>query len=175
MVQSNEFKGATLADAVRKATAAYDRTDEAKSYCEQLRNRFEAKKQEQDRILDEALDLKREIERLERQAIREKLTAIAGYLAAGASSLRALDRLFSRLRRLDLGKDKASDLSSIVTGVTSAIVGAISDLAAADTMSEVRGLKRELDRLLANFNRTADDMLDLMESFDRAHCRFQGS
>ena len=102
MVQSNEFKGANLAEAVRGATAAYDRKMsiiERKDICRDLAMRLSDFRREAGR----AEDLQRDAEALAQSARREANEALIGAAVAVAGAFgtaaRTL-RMFQSLRTL---------------------------------------------------------------------------
>lgn len=78
MVKQNEFRGATLAEAVSKATAAYREaeTQNSNSYCRSLLVRFDRKKQDSDRIHDRIVDIQREVDNLKSTARQARLAAV---------------------------------------------------------------------------------------------------
>lgn len=172
MVQSNEFKGATLADAVRNATAAYDRKThyQEKSYCRDLRSDYDAKKQEMDRIWDRIVDLQREVDGLKRQAAAAQLTALVSAAAVAARALANAKRIAGFLRRLRLDGRTLNGLQRNAPDGATALLSAATALAGQSALSEVRELEQEITRLKARYDQIVDDMMGFAESFARANC-----
>ncbi len=171
MVKSNEFKGTDLAEAVRKATAAYDRKPiiEVKSFCRDLRLEYDSKKQELDRIHDRIVDLQREADGLKRQATAEQLASLATAAALTAKALGNAARIVKFLRsfRLD-GATLRSLQRNAPEGVTALTAAGIA-LAGQVALEQARELGRTIDQLKARYERIANDMMDVADSFTRGN------
>ncbi len=172
MVKSNEFNGASLADAVKQATAAYRRVDsyEAKSYCSDIRNRFDRKKLEADQIFDRIVDMQREVDRLENEARRAQLDVAIAALIALAGALGSAARAVQKLRRLQLDKFTKGELLNLLPVIGGALTAAARAGDAASALKAARRLSQEIDRLYARVDRLGDELIGLAESYVASNC-----
>ncbi len=172
MVQSNEFKGATLAEAVKNATAAYGGQVEieAKSFCEDLKNEYARKKQEYDRIHDRIVDLRREADGLKRRATAEQLVSLATAAALAARALGNVARVIKFLRRFKLDRSTLQSLQRNAPDGATALTSAATALAGQASLAQARELGREIDRLNARYQRLVNEMIELAESYTRGNC-----
>ncbi|WP_133162298.1 hypothetical protein [Hyphococcus luteus] len=175
MPKQNHFSGASLAEAVMNATAAYREENvlEAKSYCSDLRAEFDRKKIGFDHIHDRIVDMQREVNRLEDQARDVRNAALLSALIALGSALGSAARGLTKLRRLQLGKFTRRDLLDLAPFVGGALSAGANALSARSAFSEARRLEREIERLKAQHERLGDELLDLAKSYENSNCHLR--
>lgn len=172
MVQSNEFTGATLAEAARKATEAYrkDSIIEVKSFCENLRSKFDFKNLEADRIFDRVSDMEREVDSLKQQARDAELAAILAALSTAAGALGSILRALRKYKNLKLDKFMKEELLELVPYIGGAFATGLAAMSAASALKEARRLEREIERLRDRFDRLAGEMISITQSYERGNC-----
>lgn len=171
-MRSNEFKGASLAEAVRNATAAYRKPGiiKANSFCDTLIRRFDSKKIRADHILDRVTELEREVDNLRDAARAAGLAAALSALGAASGALGSLARVLRIIRRLRLGKATRRELSELVPIVGSAFSALISAFGAASALEQARRLEREVERLKAQYDNLTDELIEITEDYADSNC-----
>ena len=172
MPKQNHFKGATLAEAVRNAMAAYRKTGalEAKSVCSDLRTEFDRKKIGFDHIHDRIVDMQREADRLEDQARDARNAALLSALVTLGGALGSAARGLNKLRRLRLGKFTRRDLLDLVPVVGGALSTGANALNAMSAFSEARRLKQEIERLKSQNDMLGDELIGIAVSYENSNC-----
>ena len=173
MVKNNHFEGATLSEAISKATAVYRCSKaplEKKTSCAELALDLAEFKREASRALDRAEDLMRKSEGLAEAARREALQAVvnAAIAAAGAfgTSVKAL-RALKALRFRDLSRRDWIGLVPIAGG---------GFLAAANALDAIRGanesarLAREARQAHSEADRLGGEILRIADEYRRSNC-----
>lgn len=176
MARNNDFRGATLAEAIRKATADYRRGRAAPGsnpFCDRLISRFDAKKVKADHLLDRITDIEREIDGLKDTARAAGLAAALSALAAAGGALATLARVARALRRLRLGKATRQDLLALIPVFGPAASAIISSLDAASALKKAERLKSEVQRLKASYADLTDDLLAIAEQYEDANCHLE--
>lgn len=180
MVQSNEFTGRTLAEAVRKATAAYDhkrrrgdedeRERERTRICDQLEREFDAFQRDVGDALRQAESLQREADALRRSARRSArdvvLNALLAASAAFGAAARAL-RLLSRKKFNDLSR---RDWLSLLPGVAGSFAAAAAAADAIRDFEEAERLVNRAKREIQRADRLTEDLLRIESAFNQAGC-----
>ena len=166
-MKSNEFTGASLYDAVRNATAAYDRTPdlELKRSCAEIEIRIELEKSKLSDVADRSEELKRRAESLEREARRKLLKATAEALIAIAGPLGLLGRIARLIVRLRKGRITRRDVQNLVPAIA-AVTAAKDALDAIDDFQEAGALASQADRLINNAEDTRDKLFELIAELD---------
>ena len=172
MVKSNEFTAATLVGAVKKATAAYQKPEriEQKSYCRDLRNRFDFRKLQADDLFDRIIDLRRDVERLKGQARDAQIAAAISALVTVGGALGTAARAISKIRRLKLGRFTKRDLLDLLPVIGGALGIAASTASAASALKEAKNLEKEIERLTHRYDQMADELMGLVESYENSNC-----
>lgn len=169
MVQSNEFKGANLAEAVRRATVAYGRKRlmiEHKDICRDLAMRLSDFRREAGRAEDRAEDLQRDAEALAQSARREANEALIGAAVAAAGAFgtaaRTL-RMFQSLRTLK--QLTVRDWAGLIPVIGGAYLAASSALNAVRDTRDAEKLARQADQESLR----ADQLGDWIEYLEREY------
>ena len=172
MSQSNEFEGADLRDAVKKATAAYDRKNnrEINLFCIGLKHDYDVKSRELDRLLDRMVDLQRNVDGLKQQASREAAEALVASLVVVGRALKIAGNVISRTKFLPLNRRTKRNLGSLVREARSVFSSAIASAVGLDSIEKAREIEREITQLKADYDRIANEMLDLTDSIERGNC-----
>lgn len=171
-MQSNEFKGADLKDAVRKATAAYRQPEiELTDVCSDLAIRLSDFKREAGRAADRAETLRREADRLAssaRQAARDALLnaalAAAGYFGAAARALRRLQSI-RHLSELRWG-----DYLRLIPFVGSAFAASANALKAVKDSLEAETLSRKADDEEREAEQLGEEIVRIADEYTRSGC-----
>lgn len=172
MVKSNEFTASSLALAVKKATAAYDRRRgfERKNVCGDLAFEFADAKRTAGSLLDDVERMRRDAEALEESARRSARRAAVNAAIAAAvgfgTAARAL-RIIARWRFRDLDR---RDLISLVPVVGGGVAAALDALAAINDIQEARRLLRRAEQAERSADDLGDDILRLADEYRRAGC-----
>lgn len=170
MVKSNEFSGNCLSEAVRAATAAYEKPEITKSFCTDIKHEYNVESRKLDRLLYRITDLQRIADNLEAQARLEALASLVTLFALAIRNLKFAARLINRLRRPKLRNDTKRELDDIVPDVASALLAAGMAMAQAKSLDAARELSREIDGLRAEYEQIANNMISLAESYERGNC-----
>ncbi len=166
-MRSNEFKGASLAEAVRNATAAYRRRPvyECKRSCAEVEIRVELAKNKLADQADRAEELGRRAENLAREARRKALVAAVEAFIAIAGPLGAFGRAARLIARLSKGKLDLQDVQKLVPAIA-AVLAAKDALDAIGELSEARTMARQAESLMRSAENTRDDLFELIREFD---------
>jgi len=183
MVQQNEFRGATLWEAVRKATAIYDRKNDREDRrrerrCNDLLLQISSLQRDLARIGDKADRLSDEADRLRRSARIDFSLAVLSALGGLAGSLRALAIVARRLKNKDPKRLKANDVLELLS-FFGPVGSAFSALRAVAKLREAERLAQEAEEVERNGVRTGEELLAVLREYDRTGCgensRFIGS
>jgi len=161
MLKNNEFKGASLRDAVKQATAAYDRRScEVKNQrrCNDFILETSSLQREIGRLSDEANRLEDEADRMRESAMVDLgLSALAG-LGALARALRGLSVVARRLRNKDSKRLTEREIVDLLhlPGPVGAAAGAVY---AATQLREAQRLARRAEEIERNGGRKSQRRL----------------
>ena len=172
MVQSNEFSGVNLQDAVRKATAAYGGCCEIKNYrrCNDLIRRIASLSSLSGDYANRSWHLEREITKL-RGELRETLgsaaiAALGGFVGALLKFRRALKAIERLTRNEKLSLEDLRGLAEAAGAVGAAALTVI----AVFKHYEILRLAHEAEELARNGERLANRLDALNEEYDRLEC-----
>jgi hypothetical protein len=183
MVQQNEFTGATLWEAVRKATAVYDRKahreDEVdQRRCNDLLLEMSNLSRDATRLADKADRLEDDAEDLRRAARNAGLLAVLGAVGGVASSALKAKRAakaLSRMTKGDLSRDTILDFLTAFSllGAAAAALFAVQDLL------ESEKLAREAQELSDSAESMGTSYMQAFNEYKRIGCgvgsRFVGA
>lgn len=167
MPKQNHFSGATLAEAVRNATAAYRRESvlETKRSCELVEIEIELKKNKLSDIADQAERLKQRSEALEREARDKVRDAVVEALIAFSGPLGVLGRVARAIALLSKGSLSAGDVRKLIPAIA-AVVAAKDALEALDDFRDARILASQADSLIRSAENVRDDLFTLLKEAD---------
>lgn len=173
MVKSNEFTGATLFEAARNATAAYDgkvhREFKNQRECNDLILQITALQRELGRLTDEIESLEDEAERLRDSAKLELALTVLAAISSLSGAFRAARIIMRRLRKRDprkLSEREILDLLSLFGPIGSAAAA----LHAASQLREAQSLARRAEEIERNGERLGDEMLMAVEEYRGLGC-----
>ncbi len=173
MVNSNEFKGARLAEAVRQATAAY-RWDsprlECKDACTDLALDLADFKREAARALDSAEELMRQSERLADAARRDALQAVVNSAIAAAGAFGSAARALRILKGLRFNELSRRDWIGLIPLVGGGFLAGANALDAIKNSDEARRLAQNAERDYRNADRLGDEIVRIAEEYRRSNC-----
>lgn len=173
MMRSNEFRGATLAEAVGKATAVYRRGHgcEMKNQrsCNDLLREIASLQQSLGQTADEAQRLEGDAERLRRDAYVELGLAALTALSTVSGALRGLRVVIRRLKAKRPGKLTADDIGDLLAmlGPLGAAYGA---LRAATKIREAETLARHAELLERGVEQVARELNSAVREYERPGC-----
>ncbi len=172
MVRSNEFTADSFAGAIKKATAAYDRSQilEHKDRCSDLAFDLADFKREAARAEDRAEDLKRRSEELARSARRNAQDAVVSAAIAAAGAFGSAIRAFRILKRLNLKDLKRRDWLGLVPVLGGGLLAGANALDAVRDSLEARRLAQEAERESQNANRLGEEIIEIAEKYRRFNC-----
>ena len=180
MVQSNEFTGRTLTEAVRKATAAYDhkrrRSDEDERErertrrCDQLEREFDAFQRDVRDALRRAESLQREVDSLRRAARRSARDAVIAALVAASGSLGSLIRILRTLARLRFKDLSRRDFVRALPFIGGAAAAAAAALNAIEDFEEAERLAERARREILTADRLTEQILRIESAYSQAGC-----
>ena len=174
MSTSNEFRGMSPQDVIKRATATYRRAPlvEHKDLCSDLAVRLSDVKREAGRALDRVEALERDADALAEAARRSALvavvsaaTAASGFFGTAARALRAF-RSIRTLRELE-----RRDVIALVPVFGGAFLGAVSALDSIKDFREADRLRREAEREMRRADSLGDEIIRLTDDYDRSGCR----
>lgn len=172
-MRSNEFTGATLREAVMKATAVYDRkaSCETKSQrrCNDLIREISVLQRDLGRISDEVKKLEREAETLRESAVVQLSLSALAAVSNLTGFLRALRVVLRRLKQKIPEKLTERDIVDLLSalGFVGAAAGA---LYAASQLREAQRLARQAEEIERNGSRVGDALLRAISEYDRIGC-----
>ncbi len=174
MTNSNEFKGTTLAEAVRKATAAYKGYEyKDQRVCNSLLRQYVVLQSEANSVASKADQLKREADRLRGNArdlaIMSAFSALGGVVAA----LKGMSAAIRIIQRKSLKNLTRSELDRIVTsagtaGAAFGVVRALQDYDKADDLVD------EAEDVAIEAISLAGSAQEALDAFDDAGCNVSG-
>lgn len=174
MVQSNEFKGASLAEAVRNATAVYGKSWKRMGrddICFDLSRELSDFKREAARAEDRAEALRREAERLADEARRDAKSALVETALAAAGYFGSAAKAWRRMRSVkNLGDLKWTDYLRLVPVLGAAYAAASDALDAVRNSNAARRLARQASTEEREADRLGDEIVRIAEASRRAGC-----
>lgn len=171
MVKNNHFEGATLAEAMRKAIAAYGRGCEVKNQrrCNDLLLLMSNLSQQATRYADTAEQLQREADSLKREAAVDFGFAAVAALSGVAAALLRLKRVLLVIGRFRKGKASRSDLAELLN-LVGPVASALAALRAISKFTKAERLVRDSDVLLDASERLGEDYMEAFDEYDRLGC-----
>ncbi|MGE0408706.1 MAG: hypothetical protein AB7P23_05515 [Amphiplicatus sp.] len=173
---ANEFKGATLEEAVRAAVAMETRrrTPRLGNYagdgrCNDLILEISDLKREAGRLSDAAARLEREADALRRSAARTLTTAALSALAGLAGSARGVSAALRILSQRSVRSISRGDILGLLSllGPLGAAAGA---LYAASDLLKARQLADDAEEIERRAESIGDDLLTAVDQYDRIGC-----
>ncbi len=172
-MRSNEFTGATLEEAVRKATAVYRKGDlnfEHMRNCRILETELESFKRDASLLLDRAEDLQREADAMADAARREALDAVVGAAVAAAGAFGSAIRALRLLRRMKFADLRRRDWLGLVPIVGGGFIAGASALDAIKDSREADRLAMEARRGIQKAERLGDEIVWIAYEYRRLNC-----
>ncbi len=172
-MRSNEFTGATLEEAVRKATAVYRRPPccekKNQNRCNDLILEISALQTDLGRLSDKIDRLEREAEILRETAIVQLSLAALAAISNLTGVLRAARIISRRLKQKKPEKLTERDIVDLLSafGFIGAAGGAVY---AAFQLQEARRLEREAEDVERNGSRVGGALLGLLREYDQIGC-----
>lgn len=174
-MQSNEFYGATLAEAVKKATASYRRaaTNGENRFCSQLRYDFERQKNLLDRLQHDIADLESELKALEREANRARLRELALSLVPIISGLRKWRGIINLIRRFKLDREAWNAIERNWGEVGAVISATLFAAFNVTDYNKIDQIKRDITKLQSQTQSILAKLSDLARSYLNGNCHLQ--
>jgi hypothetical protein len=173
MVKSNEFKGATLAEAVKNATAAYRRPKrcEIKNQrrCNNLLLIMNNLSRQATRHADRAERLQSEADSLKREAAADFGFAAVAALSGVAAALLRLKRVLRVIGRARKGNISRADLAELLNLIGPA-ASALAVLQAISKFKEAERLIRDAEDFLDSAERIGAEYIENFDEYRRLGC-----
>ena len=172
MVQSNEFSGVNLQDAVRKATAAYGGCCEIKNYrrCNDLIRRIASLSSLSGDYANRSWHLEREVRKLRDEFRGNAIAAFLAALGGVAGALLKARRAFKAIEKATRNeKLSAADIKDLLTAL-SLLGSALLAVRAFGNLYEIQMLMHKIEELERNGERLANRLDALNEEYDRLEC-----
>lgn len=173
MVKSNEFYGATLFEAARKATAAYRHEPiiESKDQrrCNDLVLEISSLKRTIGRAADDAERAARQADRLRNSARRELLLSALAALGTIARALRGFALAWRRLKNRDISRLTEREIVDLLS--TLGPIGAsLAALYAIENLREASRLARRAEEIEENAEKHGEQLLASVREYSRLGC-----
>ena len=173
VVQSNEFKGATLAEAVKKATAAYNKAPvcEVKNQrrCNDLILEISRLQSQIGFLQSEANSLLREANRLENDARAKLITGLLGAVAGTIVALRGVVAVIRMIRAIRAADVTVTQLDRML-GAIGVLGGALLALKAFDDFDKAREFLESAQNFEQDAQRKALLLEDAVGKYHDAGC-----
>ncbi|MHA7870913.1 MAG: hypothetical protein ACX939_01045 [Hyphococcus sp.] len=176
-MRSNEFTGATLGEALRKATAAYHRTSicELKNHrrCNDLILMISSLQNDLSRIADDIARLEGDADRLRDSVKVEVALAMIAAVSSLSGAFRAARIIIRRIKNKDPAKLTEREILDLLA-LFGPIGSAAAALHAASQLREAKRLARRAEEIERSGERLGDELIAAIREYDRIGCRDGG-